>query len=194
MSNIGLEASCFFQGFGGNGEPSYSLNPLGLTNLERIVCQERISQVVLLELPAKLENLSEIVAVCNRLGSRLLLVDNFPEIFNRRISHFNLSGLDVITVMEEPLEDPVNRLMKRAMDIMISGFVASLVLPPLALLVAVFQRCQSPGPLSFSCKRGPAEIASPLGSLSFVRCLQETIVPRGKQRETTSACTTPVAG
>jgi len=149
MSNLGLEASCFFQGFGGNGEPSYSLKPLGLTNLERIVSRERISQVVLLELPAKLENLSDIVAVCNRLGSRLLLVDNLPEIFNRRISHFNLCGLDLITVMEEPLEDPVNRLMKRAMDIMISGLVVSLVLPPLALLVAGFQRCQSPGPLFF---------------------------------------------
>jgi lipopolysaccharide/colanic/teichoic acid biosynthesis glycosyltransferase len=105
--------------------------------------------VVLLELPGKLENLSDIVAVCNRLGSRLLLIDNLPEIFNRRISHFNLGGLDLIAVMEEPLEDPVNRLMKRAMDIMISGLVVSLVLPPLALLVAVFQRCQSPGPLFF---------------------------------------------
>jgi lipopolysaccharide/colanic/teichoic acid biosynthesis glycosyltransferase len=51
--------------------------------------------------------------------------------------------------MEEPLEDPVNRLVKRAMDIMISGLVVSLVLPPLALLVAVSQRCQSPGPLFF---------------------------------------------
>jgi exopolysaccharide biosynthesis polyprenyl glycosylphosphotransferase len=149
MSTLGLEASCFFQGFGGNGEPSYSLKPLGLTNLERIVSRERISQVVLLELPGKLENLSDIVAVCNRLGSRLLLIDNLPEIFNRRISHFNLGGLDLIAVMEEPLEDPVNRLMKRAMDIMISGLVVSLVLPPLALLVAVFQRCQSPGPLFF---------------------------------------------
>jgi len=149
MSNLGLEASCFFQGFGGNGEASYSLNPLGLSNLERIVRRERISQVVLLELPAKLENLSEIVAVCNRVGSRLLLIDNLPEIFNRRVSHFNLFGLDLITVMEEPLEDPVNRLMKRAMDVAISGLVVSLVLPPLAVLVAIFQRCQSPGPLLF---------------------------------------------
>jgi exopolysaccharide biosynthesis polyprenyl glycosylphosphotransferase len=149
MSNLGLEASCFFQGFGGNGESSYGLNPLGLRNLERIVRREGVSQVVLLELPAKLEHLSEIVAVCNRLGSRLLLINNLAEIFNRRVSHFNLSGLDLISVIEEPLEDPVNRLMKRAMDIMISGLVVSLVLPPLALVVAVFQRRQSPGPLFF---------------------------------------------
>ena len=149
MSNLGLGATCFFQGFAANGDPSSNVNPFGLSNLERIVRRECISQVVLLELPAKLEYLSQIVVVCNRVGSRLLLINNLPEIFNRRVSHFNLSGLDLITVMEEPLEDPVNRLMKRAMDIMISGLVVSLVLPPLALLVAVFQRCQSPGPLFF---------------------------------------------
>jgi exopolysaccharide biosynthesis polyprenyl glycosylphosphotransferase len=149
MSNLGLGTSCFFQGFGAGGDAASNLNPLGLSNLERIVRRERISQVVLLELPAKLEYLSQIVAVCNRLGSRLLLINNLPEIFNRRVSHFNLSGLDLITVMDEPLEDPVNRLMKGAMDIMFSGLVVSLVLPPLALLVAVFQRCQSPGPLFF---------------------------------------------
>jgi putative colanic acid biosynthesis UDP-glucose lipid carrier transferase len=39
--------------------------------------------------------------------------------------------------------------MKRAMDILISGLVVSLILPPLAVLVAIFQRCQSPGPLFF---------------------------------------------
>jgi undecaprenyl-phosphate glucose phosphotransferase len=149
MLNLGLDATCFFQGFGGNGDPSHVLSSTGLTTLERIVRREGITQVVLLELPEKRENLSGIVAVCNRLGSRLLMIDNLPEIFNRSVSHFSLSGLNLITVMEEPLEDPVNRLVKRAMDVTISVLVVCLILPPLAVLVAIFQRCQSPGPLFF---------------------------------------------
>jgi len=149
MSSLGVEASCFLQGFGSNGEASHSPNALGLDNLERIVRREHISQVVLLEPPAKREKLCDIVAACNRQGSRLLVIDNLPEILERRVSHFSLSGLDLVSVLEEPLEDPVNRLLKRAMDIIISGLVVSLLLPPLALLVAVFQRWQSPGPLFF---------------------------------------------
>jgi exopolysaccharide biosynthesis polyprenyl glycosylphosphotransferase len=149
MINLGLDTTCFFQGFGSNNGSSYALSSTDLTALERIVRRERIAQVVLLELPEKRENLSGIVAVCNRLGSRLLLIDNLSEIFNRSVSHFSLSGLDLITAMEEPLEDPVNRLMKRAMDIVIGLLVVGVVLPPLAILVAVFQRCQSPGPLFF---------------------------------------------
>lgn len=149
MIHLGLDATCFFQGNGGSDDSSYVVGSTVLTTLERIVRRERITQVVLLELPEKRESLSEIVAVCNRLGSRLLMIDNLPEIFNRSVSRFNLSGVDLITVMEEPLEDPVNRLMKRAMDIVISALVVGLVLPPLAILVAIFQRCQSPGPLFF---------------------------------------------
>jgi undecaprenyl-phosphate glucose phosphotransferase len=149
MLNLGLDASCFFSGVGGNGDSSHILSSTGLITLERIVRRERITQVVLLELPEKRENLSGIVAVCNRLGSRLLMIDNLPEIFNRSVSHFRLSGLDLIAVMEEPLEDPVNRLLKRAMDVLISALVVGLILPPLALLVAGFQRFQSPGPLFF---------------------------------------------
>jgi exopolysaccharide biosynthesis polyprenyl glycosylphosphotransferase len=149
MINLGLDATCFFQGLGGNGDPSNVLSSTGLATLERIVRRERITQVVLLELPEKREDLSGIVALCNRLGSRLLMIDNLPEIFNRSVIHFSLSGLDLITVMKEPLEDPVNRLIKRAMDVVISALVVGLLLPPLALLVSGFQRFQSPGPLFF---------------------------------------------
>ena len=148
MIHLGMEASCFFHGFGSDDDTPY-LHPNGLTTLEKIVRRERITQVVLLELPARRESLSEIVAVCNRLGSRLLLIDNLPEIFNRRVSHFSLSGLHLVTVMEEPLEDPLNRLMKRAVDIVISTLVVGLILPPLTLLVALAQWRQSPGPIFF---------------------------------------------
>jgi exopolysaccharide biosynthesis polyprenyl glycosylphosphotransferase len=153
MLNLGLDASCFLHGLGGNGELSHSLYATGLMTLERIVRRERITQVVLLEMPGRRESLSEIVAVCNRLGSRLLLIDNLPEMFNRRVSHFSLSGLDLVTVMEEPLEDPVNRLLKRTVDLLMSALVVGLVLPPLTVLVAIAQRRQSPGPLFYTQTR-----------------------------------------
>src|SRR5260221_3367378 len=64
MSNLGLEASCFFEGFGGNGEPSYGLNPLGLTNLERIVPRKRIYQAGALGSQRKHPKVSEDAAGC----------------------------------------------------------------------------------------------------------------------------------
>jgi undecaprenyl-phosphate glucose phosphotransferase len=149
MADLGLEASCFFQGLGGSGDASPLSGSTGLTALERIVRRERIAQIILLELPPRREELSGIVMICNRLGSRLLVIDDLPELFSRSVSHCRLWGLDFITIMEEPLEDPMNRLLKRAMDLVISALVVGVVFPPLVLLVAIFQKCQSPGPLFY---------------------------------------------
>jgi len=77
------------------------------------------------------------------------VIDDLPELFSRSVSHCRLWGLDFITIMEEPLEDPMNRLLKRAMDLAISALVVGVIFPPLVLLVAIFQKCQSPGPLFY---------------------------------------------
>jgi len=147
MLDLGLEANCFFQGLGSSETASPLSSSSGLTALERVVRREQIAQIILLELPPRREDLNGIVMICNRLGSRLLLIDDLPELFNRSVRHWRLWGLDFITMMEEPLEEPMNRLLKRVMDIVISALVVALVFPPLALLVAIVQKCQSPGPL-----------------------------------------------
>jgi len=53
----------------------------------------------------------------------------------------------------EPLEDPVNRLMKRAFDVALAVPVLTLVLPPLAAWVWLVQRRQAPGPLLHTRER-----------------------------------------
>jgi exopolysaccharide biosynthesis polyprenyl glycosylphosphotransferase len=158
MLDLGMEASCFFQGLGGNETPSSLSVTRALTDLERVVRREQIAQIILLELPSRREALSGIVMICNRLGSRLLVIDDLPELFRRSVSHWQLWGLDFITIMEEPLEDPMNRVVKRALDLLISVLVVVLIFPPLALLVATFQKWQSPGPLF--CRQTRSGIAN----------------------------------
>jgi exopolysaccharide biosynthesis polyprenyl glycosylphosphotransferase len=147
MTYLGLEASCFFQGLDGTDDASPASLSSGLHALERIARRERIAQIILLGLPSRREELSGIVMICNRLGSRLMVIDDLPELFSRSVGRYKLWGLDFITTMEEPLEDPINRLLKRAMDLLMGTLMVGLVFPPLALLVALVQRFQSPGPL-----------------------------------------------
>jgi lipopolysaccharide/colanic/teichoic acid biosynthesis glycosyltransferase len=56
--------------------------------------------------------------------------------------------------MDEPLEDPVNRIIKRTVDILISQPVVLFILPPLCLVVKILQQIQSPGPLFHRETRG----------------------------------------
>jgi lipopolysaccharide/colanic/teichoic acid biosynthesis glycosyltransferase len=51
--------------------------------------------------------------------------------------------------MNEPLEEPVNRIVKRTMDMLISLPIIMFVLPPLCIVVKIFQAIQSPGPMFY---------------------------------------------
>lgn len=117
--------------------------------LERIIKNEGIRQILLLEIPLDQEALGLVVNAANKAGVRLLVVNNLTELFRHDITLFNLNNQDFIGLRPEPLEDPVSRILKRAFDIIVTLPVVIFVLPPLCLLVKIFQGAQSPGPLFY---------------------------------------------
>ena len=117
--------------------------------LERIIKHEGIKQILLLELPLDEEGLDLVVGAANRAGVRLLVLNNLPEIFKHDITFFKLHERDFIGLRPEPLEDPVNRVVKRSIDLIVSLLVVVFVLPPLCIVVKIFQAIQSPGPLFY---------------------------------------------
>jgi exopolysaccharide biosynthesis polyprenyl glycosylphosphotransferase len=152
-----LETGAF--GFGLRGKPSEGDDEEGrvlhmprvsdVSMLQRIIRHEKIRQILLLELPADREGLNLVVNAANKEGVRLLILNNLPEIVHHDISFFKLHKKDFIGLRDEPLEDPVNRTVKRTVDLLMSLPVVLLVLPPLCLVVKIFQAIQSPGPLFY---------------------------------------------
>jgi lipopolysaccharide/colanic/teichoic acid biosynthesis glycosyltransferase len=122
--------------------------------LYRIIRQEGIGQIILLEFPIDRDALNQIVDVTRKAGARLLMMENLPEIFRHAVSSFSIHGKNFVSLTDEPLEDPVNRVIKRTVDLLISLPVVLFILPPLSLLVKVFQSIQSPGPLFSRETRG----------------------------------------
>ena len=115
--------------------------------LERIIRDEGIKQILLLEIPLDPKALSLVVNVANRAGVRLLIAANLNETCGRNVALFNLHNQTFIALRDEPLEDPVSRVLKRTVDLVFSIPVVIFVLPPLCLVVRIFQAIQSPGPL-----------------------------------------------
>ena len=88
--------------------------------------------------------------MCDNLGARLLMVlQPGQELIGRKMDIFGDDGVDLMSLFNEPLECPFNRSMKRALDIAVSLPVVAFILPLTNLLVWLFQRVQSPGPLFF---------------------------------------------
>jgi putative colanic acid biosynthesis UDP-glucose lipid carrier transferase len=125
----------------------------GVANLEDVILRESITQVIVLELPQEREQHREIVRVLEKMGVRLLILSNLEELLEHPVVHIEDEGMRFITLRQEPLENPVNRFAKRALDLAVALPVVLFILPPLMLVIWIVHRFQSPGSLFFTQKR-----------------------------------------
>ena len=127
---------------------------LGRPNqLEQIIRDNGVSQVILLEFPLFSEANQSVIQICDQLGIRLLILSDLEERLRHSVTHFEDGGFRFIGLREEPLENPLNRFLKRAIDLAIALPVMLIVFPVLTLVVFIAQRLQSRGPLFHVQKR-----------------------------------------
>lgn len=128
---------------------------LGTTgDLERILREKGIRQVVLAEWIYDTAVVDWIIRVCEAEGCRFLLRNNYGADFAREFIPVREGENNFLTPRREPLENPLNRMLKRALDLFVSVPVVVFVLPPLCLWVWIMQKIQSPGRLFFIRPRG----------------------------------------
>ena len=125
----------------------------GVEDLEEVIRREGITQVIVLELPQEFKQHRQMVGVLEKMGVRLLILSNLEVLLEHPVVHLEDEGMRFITLREEPLENPLNRVAKRALDLMVALPVVLLILPPLMLVIWIVQRFQSPGSLFFHQKR-----------------------------------------
>ncbi len=115
--------------------------------IEKVIHEQGITQVILLEFPLFANAYQNVIQTCDRLGIRLLILSDLEEKLKHSVTHFEDGGFRFIGLREEPLENPLNQFLKRAIDVAIAVPIIVFVFPALALIVFVSQRLQSPGPL-----------------------------------------------
>jgi len=115
--------------------------------LNRVLQAGEVAQVILLELPATDREARSLIDICQEQGCRLLIHNNLAERYTHPLVPMIEDGRHFYTLQEEPLENPINRLIKRAYDVMLALPVVVLILPWLCLWVGIMQRRQAPGPL-----------------------------------------------
>ncbi len=118
-----------------------------LGDLPRVLAERPVGQVVLLGLPATDAEARAVIEICQEHGCRLLIHNNLAERYTHPLVPTLEEGRHFYTLQEEPLEDPLNRLIKRLYDVMLALPVVIFLLPPLCAWVWLMQRSQAPGPL-----------------------------------------------
>jgi len=124
-----------------------------LDEISEIFKRESITQLIVMDFSMGAKRMCELTQLCEGSAVRLLALDDHDNYFNHTTMVFEDEGVRLIGLREEPLESPVNRFVKRAMDLAIALPVVFLLLPVTTLLVWLCQRLQSPGPVFFKQKR-----------------------------------------
>lgn len=116
--------------------------------LERVVDEERVSHVVMADSPSD-ARLKQRLGQCEKLGVRLVVAQNLearhPGRFRWETQGFWCFG----AAYSEPLQNPFNRFLKRALDLAVCAPALVFALLPIAVLTWAVQRKQSPGPLFY---------------------------------------------
>jgi exopolysaccharide biosynthesis polyprenyl glycosylphosphotransferase len=120
-----------------------------LDDLSHVLAEQHIGQIVLLQFYLDREVSNRVIHAAQRLGCRVRLYNNLHAYYDHPVTVDHEGEYTFFTLDDEPLQNPVNRILKRALDIAVALPIVFLLLPPLTLVVALVQRLQSPGPIFY---------------------------------------------
>lgn len=136
---------------------SQSISPLPILGtidqIGEILQTKSITHLIVLNLSLGSERLRQITQLCEHAAVRLIVLHDLHSYFNHETIVFEDDGVRFIGLREEPLESPLNRFLKRLLDLAVAIPVVLFILPFTHLLVWVLQSIFSPGPLFFKQAR-----------------------------------------
>lgn len=122
------------------------------SELNELMVTNTFSQILLTQIPKNSTLSREVVKFCNHRGIRLFIVNDLHAQFGHSLHLSSFEGCQLISLREEPLSEPFNRMLKRLLDLAIALPLFIMTLP-VFLIVAIIHAIQSPGPLFFIQRR-----------------------------------------
>jgi Undecaprenyl-phosphate glucose phosphotransferase len=93
-----------------------------------------------------------VVAACEKAGVRLRIVPDFSSFLPGQPIVEEFDGIPLMNIRNVPLDDPLNRLLKRCLDMTVAA-TAIIVTAPLMLVIAAAIKMTSRGPVLFAQER-----------------------------------------
>lgn len=124
-----------------------------LEDYKRILRENRVGQIIVLQGYVGKEKLSDIVEESQKQGCRFQIYNNIEEEFSHPLVVNHEGEYTFYTLIDEPLENPINRMLKRGFDIAISLPIVAFLLPPLFFMVWAIQKRQAPGAVFYTQPR-----------------------------------------
>lgn len=123
-----------------------------IDNLNIILPQNRLDEIVITLGLSEYHKLERIVGMCEKSGVHTKFIPDYNNIIPTKPYTEDIQGIPVINIRHVPLNNTLNWIVKRAMDIFGSLF-AIVLFSPVMLIVALTIKITDPGPLIFKQER-----------------------------------------
>lgn len=102
---------------------------------------------------ARAEEIMQLIDFCENHLIRFYSVPNVRNYLRRPMQMVLVGSVPVLYVRDEPLQDPLNRFVKRTFDLIFSGLFLCTIFPFVFIVVGIITKITSPGPIFFKQKR-----------------------------------------
>ena len=123
-----------------------------IDNLNIILPQNRLDEIVITLGLSEYHKLERIVGMCEKSGVHTKFIPDYNNIIPTKPYTEDIKGIPVINIRHVPLNNTLNWISKRMMDVFGSLF-AIVLFSPVMLIVALTIKITDPGPLIFKQER-----------------------------------------
>ncbi|SHK24317.1 undecaprenyl-phosphate glucose phosphotransferase [Tepidibacter formicigenes] len=130
-----------------------NVNIIGkIYDLERYLQGHYIDEVIITLDIKEYEKLKWVIGICEKMGVRTQIIPDYYKYIPARPYVEEIEGLPIINIRHVPLDNIVNKFIKRLLDI-IASVVAIILFSPIMIFTAITIKLTSPGPILFKQER-----------------------------------------
>ena len=122
---------------------------LDLNSLEEYCLENKVDEIYYSMSITEKDKMNKLILFSDNNMIRLRIIPDFRSFLYRKVNIDFYGPIPVITLREEPLQDELNRIIKRLFDIVVSTLVLLLIYPWLIPLVSLAVKASSKGPVFF---------------------------------------------
>ena len=125
------------------------IHSLAMESLEEYCLENKVDEIYYTMSITEKEKMNKLILFSDNNMIRLRIIPDFRSFLYRKVNIDFYGAIPVITLREEPLQDELNRIIKRVFDIIFSSLVLLLIYPLLIPVVALAVKISSKGPIFF---------------------------------------------
>jgi Undecaprenyl-phosphate glucose phosphotransferase len=126
---------------------------LGKCSILQELLRDKLIDEVVVALPLKEYcKYREIIDICEKEGVRARIIPDYSEFFTGNPKVEDFDGIPLLNIRHIPLDDPLNRFLKRIFDTAIA-LCAIILTGPLMVFIAIGIKLTSKGPILFKQER-----------------------------------------